>query len=282
MVAAVAVGMAGLLAGCAGAVPTDPADPAVPAGLPEGVAVSLVQLRGDVAGRQAQVQIVNGGDAPLTVGAVSVADPRFVGEAVRVVDRRSVVPAGGTVNVRVQLPAMDCGATASGTATATLELGVGAAAPARVTADLPDTLGFVPALHRRECLAAALAAVADVSIAAFTPDDPAGASLTLAVSPTGRGAATLVAVHATPLLMYAADAPAGSLALDVELDAPAEVRIPLVPQRCDPHVVQEDKRGTVFTFDVVVDGVAGEVDIPAAPEMKARMLTWVAEQCGFA
>ena len=46
---------------------------------------------------------------------------------------------------------------------------------------------------------------------------------------------------------------------------PIEVDLPLVPLRCDPHAVQEDKRGTVFTLDVEVDGRTGrQIEIAAS------------------
>jgi hypothetical protein len=268
------------LAGCTGAPHPSPSATQ----LPTGITTSLVQLRADVAERQAQVQIHNGADDTLRIGEVSLEDPRFDGVAGRVVSRESEVPIGGTVNVRVQLPPMDCAAPDEGVSLVEVEFGVGAAeSVARM--QITDTLGFLPELHRRECLSDALAEVATVSLASFTaaPAGEAGA-VELAVEPTGAGTAQLVAVNATPLLMYAIGGRAESrpIAVDVTPEAGTTlVEIPVVPQRCDPHVVQEDKRGTVFTFDVVVDGVEGQVDIPAAPEMKAEILTWVGQWCGF-
>lgn len=267
-----------VLAGCAA--PGDAASTAPP----DGVSVSLVQLRSDVAARQAQVQIRNDGDAPLAVGAVQVASPGFAGTAERVVDRVTTVPPGRAVDVRVQLPAMDCTTADVGAPTVTVKLEIDGALRTMV-ADIPDPLAFLPALHARECLGAALAAVATVTIEGFTPA-PAGGTgtLTLSIAPTGVGSARLSAVDSTPLLMFAADAPAAPYPLDVDIrpDSPATtLDIPLVPQRCDPHVVQEDKRGTIFTVGVAVDGVTGDVDLPAPPPMKARMLSWVAQWCGF-
>jgi hypothetical protein len=265
---AMAAALCTTLAGCAA--PTT--------GLPDGVTASLSQQRSDVASRQAQVRISNETDAAIEVGAVSVTDPRFDGAAVRVVDRTSSLAAGASVDVRVQLPPMDCEAPDDAASTLSVVLTV-EGIEETATADLPDTLGFLPALHVRECLAHALAEVADVRLAAFVPAGET-ASLELAVTPTGEGAATLVALHPTPLLMYGRGAELHPIGVEVGAE-PTTVRVPLVPQRCDPHVVQEDKRGTIFTFDVVVDGVEGSIDIPADADMKGRMLTWVAEACGF-
>ncbi|MFJ6653308.1 hypothetical protein ACIQLJ_10985 [Microbacterium sp. NPDC091313] len=263
-----------LLAGCSGTAPAAPA-------LPDGVEVTLVQLRADVAPRQAQVQIVNGTDAALEVGAVRVDDARLDGSAERVVPGDSRIAPGQTLDVRVQLPAVACDVGDDGAATVTLELAAG-----EVTVPVDDPLGFLPPLHARECLADALAGVADLELTTFTPA-PAGqlGSVVLSVTPTGAaGSVHLGAVDSTPLLMYVPDAPAAPHPLDVDVtaaSAAADIVIPLVPQRCDPHVVQEDKRGTIFTIGVTVDGVAGEIDLAAPGEMKARMLTWVADWCGF-
>ncbi|MGP3533790.1 hypothetical protein ACTU3I_03270 [Microbacterium sp. RD1] len=275
-----AVLMLTALAGCAAWAPSAPPT-AAPAGLPATVTVSLVQLRADVAARQAQVQIRNGGEEAVRVAGVEVRDRRFDGVAERVVARESVIPAGGAVDVRIQLPPMDCAAPAEGDSTAVLTLD-----EVEVEAPIVDTLGFLPALHARECLAVRLGEVAAIEIDSFTPGAAGQAgSLQLAVTPTGSGSAHLGAVDSTPLLMYALDGRASpyDLAVDIGPDSPAStIVIPLVPQRCDPHVVQEDKRGTIFTIDVTVGDTAGEIDLAAPPDLKARMLAWVAEWCGFA
>jgi hypothetical protein len=270
-----------LLTGCSATVPPGSGTAEPSSALPDGVEVTLVQLRADVAPRQAQVQIVNGTDAALEVGAVRVEDPRLAGPAERVVPGDSRIAPGQTLDVRVQLPPVACDVPDDATPTVALELDGG-----DVAVPVVDTLGFLPPLHARECLAENLATVADLELTAFTPA-PAGqlGSVVLSVVPTGAaGTVHLGAVDSTPLLMYVPDAPASPHPLDVDVtpaSAPVEIAIPLVPQRCDPHVVQEDKRGTIFTIDVAVDGVAGEIDLAAPPEMKARMLTWVADWCGF-
>lgn len=53
-----------------------------------------------------------------------------------------------------------------------------------------------------------------------------------------------------------------------------------MPQRCDPHVVQEDKRGTIFTLEVA-EPREGTIELAMPVELKARVLTWVADWCGF-
>jgi hypothetical protein len=255
--------------------------------LAPGRAVEFVQLRADVAPRQAQVHIENGSDAALTVGEVRVEDARFQSPATRVVaDRTSTVPAGGAVDIRVQLPAVDCAAASDGQSSAVLEL-VGESAPAEATAAAPDPLGFVAELHARECLLERVTDAAAPAFTGFTPSAPgAPAALELTVTPSGDAAVTVAGIERTNLLDFAG-VPAEEQAypLDVVVTAadtaPVVVELPLVPFRCDPHAVQEDKRGTIFDVRVELDGEPGEVELFVGEELRGRILSWVASWCGF-
>lgn len=263
---------AALLAGCAVApVGNDP--------LPEGVSVSFVQLRSDVAARQGQVQIRNGTSEPIEVGEVAVTDPRFDGEATRAVEgRTSRVPPGGTVDVRVQLPPMACDGD-EGSMTVLLDLG-----DAAVERSLPDGLDVIGPLHERECLAARVTDAAALSFASFEPSPPGvPASLVLSVEPSGDGSVEFRGIQTTNLLTFEGTA-GDTYLLGLEISPSSEattVALPLVPFRCDPHAVQEDKRGTVFTLEIALDGEPGEIELAAPEDMRGRMLTWVADWCGF-
>ena len=263
------------------------ASPAVPeptpTGLPEGVTVALLQLRSDVAARQAEVEVRNDSDQPIKVGGVAVSDPRFAEDATRVIEKTSTISPGGTVNIRIQLPELTCGVT-DAASTVALRFLEGDAEVVR-TAPLPDRLEFLPPLYERECRAQALADVATVTIDSFEPS-PAGvpADLALRIEPTGAGGATISAIQTTNLLAFTT-ATGGSFPIDLALapgeTTPTTVNLPLVPLRCDPHAVQEDKRGTVFNVEVVLDGEPGLVQVAATEEMRGRILTWVANWCGF-
>ncbi|MET0812122.1 MAG: hypothetical protein ABWY03_03655 [Microbacterium sp.] len=269
------VGIAALLAGCAGG-PVGNGPP------PEGVTVEFVQLRSDVAARQAQVQVRNGTDQPIEVDAVHVMDPRFDGDAVRALEgRTSTVAPGGTTDIRIQLPGVACDVD-EGSMTVLLELD-----GATVEAPLPDPLDVIGPLHERECLAQKVMDAAALSFSSFEPS-PAGepAALVLSVEPTGEGAAEIVGIQTTNLLTFgtAAGATADTYPLGLEVDPASEsveVALPLVPLRCDPHAVQEDKRGTIFTLEVALDGVPGEIELAAPEDMRGSILTWVADWCGF-
>jgi hypothetical protein len=252
--------------------------------LPDGVTVALVQLRGDVAARQAQVQLTNGSGDAVVVGDVRVEDPRFDGPATRVVDRVSTVPDGGRVDIKIQLPPVACPAPEDSVPEIVLEIG-DATMPVRTVAD--DPLGFIAPLHERECLGQALSRAATVDFTAFEPSPPgAAAGLELTVTPSGEGAATIVAVQATNLLDFGPDSVEGTYPLDLEIEAdgrtqPIVVKVPIVPFRCDPHAVQEDKRGTIFDIRLALDGEPGEIELFVGDELRGRILTWVADWCGF-
>ncbi|MGX5771034.1 hypothetical protein ACWKWN_09795 [Microbacterium trichothecenolyticum] len=272
-----------ILTGCASAAPEVP-EPA--ATLPAGAFVELQQLRSDVAGRQAQVHLVNDGDAPLTVREVRVEDDRFDGPAARVMEGRvSTVPAGSSVDIRVQLPPVDCTAPDDGEARVVLEL-VEDSDSTEVTASASDPLGFVAELHARECLLERVTDAASLVFSDFKPSAPgAPAALELTVTPTGGGALTVSGIGRTNLIDFAGPTSEEVHPLGVEVaegDAePVVVQIPIVPLRCDPHAVQEDKRGTIFDLGVELDGEAGEVELFVGEEMRGRILTWVAAWCGF-
>lgn len=256
--------------------------------LPAGVTAELVQLRSDVAARHAQIELRNGGDEMLVVGEVGLDDPRFDGTATRVLDRESRIAPGATVDIPVQLPPMACPASGDAGSTLTVHYSLGEAAGI-ATLPIDERFPIVAPIHERECLAARVAGAAAVELAGFTPS-PAGepADLTLEIVPRGQGiAAEVVAVRETNLLSFGdPTAIATSYPVDVVVsgadEPPTTLHLPLVPGRCDPHAVLEDKRGTVFTVDVEVEGAAGEIQLAADDDMRGRILTWIAQWCGYA
>lgn len=269
-----------VLAGCSGT--AHPAPSATV--LPDGVSVALVQLRSDVADRQAQVQVRNDSSDQLFIGDVRVEDPRFTRSASRPRDRQSTVPAGGTVDIRVKLPPVDCSAAHQGASRVVVPFALGEAISVSVV-PLAEAVPFLADLHERECRAEALAEAASLAIADFVPSPPGeAADLMLEIRPTGDGMARIEGIRTTNLLTFGSGEAIETFPIgaDVGADtAPMTVQLPLVPLRCDAHAVQEDKRGTIFTVDVVIDGTPGEIELAAPADLRGRILTWVATWCGF-
>jgi len=276
------------LAACTagGSAPTASTSASDPQGLPEGVTVAVTQQRSDVADRQAEVQIHNGTPDAIRIGDVRLEDPRFSAPATRVIDRTSTLAAGATANVRVQLPAVACDGDAAGaTSTVTIDYEVGGRAGTGTT-EAAELFPFLDAIHQRECVAQSVTAIADVRFGEFSPSgagSPAALELMIEPRPAAAGEVVLTGIRETNLLSFAGGE-GGSFPLDITAAAdrgPQTVTLPLVPARCDPHAVQEDKRGTVFTLDVVLAGEAGQFTLAADADLKARLLAWVTQWCGY-
>lgn len=286
--AALALVSLGVFAGCAPGLST-PSPAATPTGahLPDGVTVELRQSRADVAGRQAAVRVINGSRETISIGAVSVDDPRFEEPAARIVDRTSSVAPGVSVDVRVQLADVACDVAPDSAATATLAFVVAGVAGSAVL-PIDDPVPFVEALHVRECLHERVLQAAAIDLGAFSPS-PSGepGALELAIEPHAEPdvAVRLVGIRETNLLTFAGLGEAGIFDLDLDLatagTAPITVTLPLRPARCDPHAVLEDKRGTVFRLLVDIDGDEGSFDLAASEELRGQLLEWVAAWCGF-
>ena len=224
---------------------------------------------------------------------VAVDDPRFAGPAVRVVDRESRHPRrahrrhpGAAARRRLRR----CGASGCRSrGTVTLDV-LDRRRPVEATAPLPDPLGFSPPLHERECRAPALAEAADLTFTVVRRRRRAGvpADLELLDRADRRGRRAVIrGIQTTNLLTFGAggrrhvDTYPLDLAVTAADTAPVVVSLPLVPLRCDPHAVQEDKRGTVFTLEVELDGEPGAIEVAAPEDMRGQILTWVADWCGF-
>ena len=276
---------------CAPVAVPSPSVSLVTTGLPDGVTAEFQQGRSDVAARQAQVVVHNGGDEILVIREVEVDDVRFDGPATRVEDRDSTIAPGRTVGIRVQLPDVACdheiaaGATVKPKVIFDYSLGD---ASGLAVAGIDDPLDFVGPLHERDCRAQAVEDAAHVSFTDFDPSPPGEpATLVLGVAPTGRGEALLSGIQTTNLITFG-DAGGATIetypiGMEVLEDSAGmtEVHLPIVPLRCDPHAVQEDKRGTIFDVEVEVDGVPGEIELAASEDLRGEILTWVADWCGF-
>lgn len=247
-----------------------------------GVDAQLAQWRSDVAERMAQVRISNRSETELVITRLTFEDDWFDGVATR--DTTSTIAVGGVTDLRIELPPVVCeGIPSAGNraSRAVLDVeGVG-----EVALDLVDALGFSERLHARECLHREVDEVARIDVVGFEPSDaPAPASLELSVRPGGAGATVdIVELRTTNLLQFAERA--GAHRLDVRIsggDGPSRIDVPLVPSRCDPHAVLEDKRGTIFGLEVRLGERDGLIELVSPGDLREKMLGWVTRWCGYA
>jgi hypothetical protein len=237
---AIVFALAGTLVGCGGVVPD----------LPAGLSVVVYQPRPDIVLEQFALQIVNDGDGDAEIISASLSSPDFVDDVVWT--GSSTVLAGHKLDLRVPLPQIACSGEIDPRAFLSVEVG---SLSERTEVNVTDPYDLLPRLHREACLGEEIAEIATLTPReVIQPDGVAPAILVIAVEPTGApGSVTLDAVGGTTLLQPTDGEQANDLVeLGITIDAtgPFEVRIPFVPNRCDPHALMEDKVGTIIPLYV--------------------------------
>jgi hypothetical protein len=280
--------LAGIVALLAALVTLGACAPTASSESPDGVRVSVYQPRPDVPKNRMAIQVHNDGDVPLTVTSAELHSSFFTDDMVWGPDRTSTVPPGYAVDLRVDLPAQaDCsGVEPQLTATFGWKVGdqTGTA-----TVEPDDPFHLMDLLHDAACLIVSVDEVAKLTAVSLDApaQQPAPAELVIAVEPTGAdGTITLDTIHSTTLLNPAGGdgigVPELDLGIAIDKDGPAEVRIPLVPNRCDPHALAEDKIGTRMPLYVTApDGSTGRFVLAASDELRAQMYAFYTAFCGL-
>jgi hypothetical protein len=294
----VALALALAAGGCTGAGPdapepdrsaeVSPAPGDLPPGVLDALRVEVRQNRTDRAARVVQLAVHNDGTTDLEVVAARLTSPTVVGPAVARDGRR--VPGGTRRDVSVALGDPVCtGGSASG-APAVVHLEVADEAGRRGTLDVAaeDPNGHLARIHGADCAAVAVArgAVLGLAPGVATRQDPDGrwvGTVTLTVTPVAGGPEVVVdAVDATVLLAPAASGSAWAAGVSTAAGAAGGVALDLVPARCDPHAVAEDKRGTAFGVHARVDGVEQPVfHVTADDALRGLLHEFVALACGW-
>lgn len=260
-----------------------------PAALPEGVTVSVYQSRSDYSAGLIDLRITNGSDAALTLTAATLASTQY--RDVAHWDRGTTLASGATVDLRLDLPEPSCPTPADARPRVTIAFATAgdAASTASLVAD--DPIGTLEKLSKEECISFAVgvhAAITAPDHVDWEPGAHAPARLELHVAPTqAEGSATVVAVQQTNLFGLAGRGAAVLSERPVGLQVSAasrasSIRLDLVPNRCDPHAVAEDKRGTFFPLEVATsEGDTGTMYIEAPDAVRESLYEFVADWCGF-
>jgi hypothetical protein len=256
--------------------------------MPDGVHVSVYQPRPDVPKNRIAIQVHNDGEVPVTVTGASLASSYFTDTFDWGPDRTATVPPGYAVDLRVDIPAeADCSDRPI-TQTVYLFWTVGDdSGDSAVTPD--DPFHVLDLLHDAACLIVSVDSVATLTATSLDApaDQPAPAELVITVEPTGAdGTITLNTIHSTTLLNPAGPDGIGVAELDVGVtidnDGPAEVRIPIVPNRCDAHALAEDKIGTRMPLYLTApDGSTGRFVLSASDALRTQMYAFYTVFCGL-
>ena len=277
------------LAGCTGgpaAEPTpSPTPTPIPADVLAGLSVEVRQARSDWALRVVQLRVTNAGHGDVTVTQARLITPDDEGVATS--DRERPVRAGVDRDVSVALGEPVCDDPVSGPAEAELDLVDDAGRRSTLVVEPADPQGHLARIHGEDCAAAAVAQGATLRLAdAITTRDVGGvlaATVGLEVVPVAGGPRVEIRqVDGTVLLAPVGGATSWPADVDTADGASRTVPLELVPSRCDPHAVAEDKRGTFFGVHAAVDGVAQPVFYLASSDvLRGALHEFVGESCGM-
>ena len=234
LAALAAAALAAALAGCAApAAPTTPVEPPPLTG-------TFGQSRSQVEPRLAGATLTLAeGAAPVRVTALQLLVPGFTPAGATAKDTR--FEAGRAIALPAPYGEPECAADTAGRPVEAVVTVAGADEPVRVVLDDPsDRAG---GLRERECAAQRVAQLAPLAWQEAWTTAGTGPDLVsvgrLDVGPvTGDAPVTVEALGTTTLFGYEA-----ALPVTVAPGERATVEVRLVPARCDPHAVAEDKQG---------------------------------------
>ncbi|WP_213814744.1 hypothetical protein [Glaciihabitans sp. dw_435] len=281
--AALCVAVIATLAGCtASPLPSPDPTPSATA-LPDGISISLLQQRSDYGPRRVQLAVKNASAVAVEVTDLTLRTD-YLTEPVVAPDMPYTVMASTTINFPAVLTPANCDATAANPEVEASFVDAGEKHTARVIPTQPfDSLEVV---HSSDCSRSSFERVVRIVPGSTlrterAADGSVSAVLDVRLVPTGAaGSVTLRSIDGTILLDVAA-----SPDLPLTMTAASSARtvsIRAIPTRCDPHVVAEDKVGTILPFRVSTpEYPAGEFGLPVSTALRNQYLSFVAAACGW-
>lgn len=253
------------------------------------LAAELYRSRIDPARGGIQLSVRNDGTASITIVRAVLDSPSLATDIVR--DRTTEIGPGLTRDLALTLTTPVCPAATlqAPDAVLTLELADGTLAEVRVPTT--DRLGQWSDWVEAECFAVAVLERSSIAVRHDAEHDD-GALIGLLVEGVLRDPGLeLVALNGTVLfsLVRPDDGArvtsvvlSGAAGEDPEGGAVA-VSIPLLltPARCDAHALADDKQGTLFRLEVLLDGEPGAVTLTADAETRAALYDAFTRACGL-
>ena len=261
----------GLLGACGG-------DDTVPA--PKGVRFQVEQTRMDLQGRRFQLQVVNESRKDMTVEHVDFESRRLDEPAGY--DGPATVLAGTKVNLTMMMPRARCGSGIDATVRIRYSWGDGETVTS--TARPGDHFGSVERFMKRDC--------AERSVGRIDVDDRLvvhgqGEKATLGIGVTFTPPESGRPVHLEDVGGSTLLTPAGPDATTIDRDLepggePVHADLTFIPNRCDVHVVAEDRTGGILPLRVESKAFgASPVYLRFDQPQKTQIFDYLAERCGF-
>ncbi len=250
--------------------------------LPDGVVLHLDQSRVERKGREVFVRVENGTTQDLTVEAFTLTSKRFPPVEWSGDDE---VGAGYEADLELDLPHGTCGASVDASVRLTYRVGNGESQTSTAPAD--DPYGATALLLDRDCAQSTFEDAASLEVGEPTITGSGRGSvlrLPVTLTPTGdRDDVRFGGFGSTVLFAQAQGSPGD---VDVPLDAPgspARVVMAVVPARCDPHALAEDKVGTLFDVRVDAPGLSDDAAfyLPLSTAQRTALFDFFRSHCGL-
>ena len=265
--------------GCSGA---EPAREAEEAPFPGTLTAYVDQSRVLRQTRTAFVRLVNSSDAEVSVTRAEISSPRF-GE-VTWTGQETVV---NEADLDFEVPRGTCGAGSDVRLRLTYRLAGGQERTSTTTAT--DRYGAIALFLERDCAQQTLTEAADLAVG--TPrvvgeGRAAVYELPVRLRPTGgRDDVGFAGFEDTVLFRNTVGSAAvGTVAVPLgPTDPETTVTLRLVPTRCDPHALAEDKVGTLVGVRVTAPGLSDTASfhLPIGEEGRADLRGFFATHCGL-
>jgi hypothetical protein len=248
--------------------------------VPKGVTVQLEQVRQDLQNRKFSVQVVNHGAKPITVEKARLESGRLPRAATYT--GPAVIAPGTAVNLTTEMPRARCGRGIDATVRLTYAVGDGDTVTSTVKPT--DHFGSVGRFMKRDCAARTLGTlVIDDRLTVRGTGKSATLTVGFTVTPPGKGKPVrLVRVDGSTLLAPESEA---STTIDRTTEPggePVHAEVTFIPNRCDVHVVAEDRTGGIVPLRLESKAFGSSPFYLRFTEpQKAQIFDYLADRCGF-
>ncbi|MEO6472478.1 MAG: hypothetical protein ABIR57_11050 [Aeromicrobium sp.] len=248
--------------------------------VPEGVAFRVEQARQDLQGRNIEMQVVNRSKSPISVLSARFTSGRFDGSAK--FRGPATIPDGATTNLTFAMPKTRCGKGIDMTATVRYQVGAG---KVRTSVVRPkDHYRSVGLAMSRDCAESTFKTlVIDRKFTTFGKgrDSVLEVGMTFTPKP-GGGRVRLGPLDGTTLLKPAEGTGSGVDLVLAPGAKPYRVGLRIIPNRCDVHVVAEDRTGAIMPLHVE-SKASGKAFfyLRFTEQQRNQIFDFVAAHCGF-
>ena len=273
-------------------VDSGPSTPSVPTSVPIPDAANLVadisQNRVDIGPRRMNVRVTNNSAVDVEIISAEFSSG-FLSEAIQPY-RAGVVHPGATLAMRYILPAADCspGAQAAPAVNIVYRTEATGSQDLSITLTPVDTYRALAGAHKTDCAVELIDSLATVSISdsvdRIERDGKPVLILHLAVTPKAQatGVLAVTELERTTLLVPAKSPTWQPEALTTESGKTVTADLEVLPARCDPHAVAEDKRGMFLGTQVTIDGEEMPLIFTEVPQAaKGAVYQYVSDYCGW-